>query len=178
MLLRGEEGPPASDRGLAASKVEYGLISTVNVDAVRFWSAHASAIKAAFGQASDAPLHVVDADGDAVVVGDCLPSGAYRVSFVAHDWIPRLAAVATHAARRQRMRRTQRMLMDACGDNTGPIVIKSLGKPPAERGLDRLKLADFTPTLSAGAPGRANNYGVSRTDLLSAESRLSVSQQR
>ena len=52
----------------------------------------------------------------------------------------------------------------ACGDNTGPIVIKSLGKPPAERGLDKLKCADFTPTLSAGAPGRANNYGVSRTN--------------
>ena len=64
----------------------------------------------------------------------------------------------------------------ACGDNTGPIVIKSLGKPPAERGLDKLKVADFTPTLSAGAPGRANNYGVSRTDLLRAESQLSVSQ--
>ena len=67
----------------------------------------------------------------------------------------------------------------ACGDNTGPIVIKSLGKPPAERGLDKLKVADFTPTLSAGAPGRANNYGVSRTNLRrDDESRPSVSQQR
>ena len=43
---------------------------------------------------------------------------------------------------------------EACGDNVGPIVVKKLGKP----GLP--SPADFTPTLTAGAVGRANNYGV------------------
>ena len=47
-----------------------------------------------------------------------------------------------------------------CGDNTGPLVLKKLGKPEEERGLDKVAQAEYTPTLSAGAPGRSNNYGV------------------
>jgi CDGSH-type Zn-finger protein len=49
---------------------------------------------------------------------------------------------------------------EACGDNAGPIVLKKLDKPEAERGLDKVPVADFTPTLTVGAPGRSNNYGV------------------